>query len=178
LILWVPLATAEDPAPPATDPDLIARIVAEEQETERRRVGVTRFRASNSQTLSSSIGFLWTRQPISYSCVSTCKFKGPLLQLEPGIGGGQVSVGYATLIATGPRNERFLSDVYLGLGIKGALLRTWSDTASEPADRTFAGIEGEFTITRFNFSLGMLYDLSDHGPGDGWRTTFGMGWGF
>jgi hypothetical protein len=88
------------------------------------------------------------------------------------------SAGYAYLIASQTPGRRFLSEVYVGVGVKGSLLRTWGATSVEPADQTFAGIEGEFTITRFNFSLGVLYGLSDHGREDRWRTTFGVGWGF
>ena len=181
LTLVTTVAAGQDtprPSDPGVDSGLVERIVAEEQDFEVRRVGLARLRASRPQVLSAGVGVIWARLPKNFACVSACEYRGPIVQIEPGIGGGQLSAGYAFLIASRPPGERFLSDVFIGAGIKGSLLRTWSGSTINPSDQTFVGAEGEFTITRFNFSLGALYGVSDNSRGNRWRATFGFGWGF
>ncbi len=65
----------------------------------------------------------------------------------------------------------------MGFAVKAALLRTWGNATLDPPGQTFAGVEGAFTVTRVNFSLGLFGRLSDRGDRD-WLATAGIGWGF
>ncbi len=81
------------------------------------------------------------------------------------------------MVAEKRHNKRFLADIYIAFGFKGVLLRTWGGANLTPADRTFAGIEFSYTVTRINFSIGTLRRV-DRAPGDDWIVTAGAGWGF
>ena len=127
MLIVGPLAAARaDVAPPgdALPEDIATRILEEDRDVERRVVGLTRFRVSFPQRASAAIGAMMVRQPARYDCTTVCEYKGVFVQAEPGFSGGELSAGYAVLMGEKGRNERFLSKVYLGYGIKGALLRT------------------------------------------------------
>ncbi len=81
------------------------------------------------------------------------------------------------MIAEKRHRKRFLADVYLAFGVKGVLLRTWDGANLTPPNRTFAGIEFSYTVTRINFSIGTLRRV-DRAAGDDWIVSAGMGWGF
>jgi hypothetical protein len=100
-----------------------------------------------------------------------------MLQIEPGLTGGQLSAGWARVLGEKKNNKFFLHDVYVAFGAKAVLMRTWGDSPLHPQDQTLAGVEGEFTIARVNFSLGLLRSLADR-PEDRWVITGGLGWGF
>lgn len=172
------LAAGPGVAAPDEHDELRARILAEERDSETRVVGLLRVRASHPQGISGAVGAMRVRQPASYDCRTTCAQRGPFVQLEPGLGGLQLGAGWARLIAERGGRERFLSQVYVGFGIKGVLLRTWDDRALRPAGQSFAGIEGEFSITTVNFSLGLLRGISVGRDDERWVVTGGLGWGF
>ena len=91
--------------------------------------------------------------------------------------GGSRRTGNVIMGETG-RTRSFLSDIYLAYGIKGALLRTWGGADLRPADQTFVGVEGDFTVIRVNFSLGVFRHVGSGNPDDDWIVTGGIGWGF
>jgi hypothetical protein len=165
--------------PPETSrSDTVASILAEENDTERRVVGLSRFRLSFPQRFSAAVGAMWVRQPVSYDCSSVCKLKGPFVQVEPGYSGGQLSAGYAVVMGERGDNKHFLSRAFLGYGIRGALLRTWNDADLTPADQTLLGVEGDFSIININFSLGVFHHIGSGDPDNPWVVTGGVGWGF
>lgn len=158
--------------------DLTSQIVADEQERELRIVGLTRFRASFPQRLSGSVGAMFVRQPVSYDCHTVCRFRGLIVQAEPGYSGGQLSIGYADLTGETGHRRRFLTKYFLGYGIKAALLRTWNGADLTPSDQTLAGVEGEYSVIGINFSLGLFHHVGSGDPSDPWLVTGGVGWGF
>jgi hypothetical protein len=170
------LAAAEEQEPPVEDP--LARILAHEQQLERRSVGLVRLRASYPQLVSGALGVMRVRQPADYDCTTVCDYRGLILAIEPGLGGIQLGAGWATVVGDKKRNERFLSDVYVGFGVRGVVLQTWGAARLEPRDQTFAGVEGNFTIASTSFSLGLTRGLYP-APGEKrWLVTGGLGWGF
>jgi hypothetical protein len=168
----------EPPSGEAPPQDITARILEEDRDLERRVVGLTRFRLSHPQRASAAIGAMMVRQPARYDCSTVCEYRGVFVQAEPGISGGELSAGYAVLMGEKGRNEHFLSRVYLGYGIKGALLRTWNDADLTPSDQTLVGVEGDFTIIHVNFSLGLFRPVDTGEAEDPWVVTGGVGWGF
>jgi hypothetical protein len=68
--------------------------------------------------------------------------------------------------------------VHLAGGVRASLLRTWGDSPLGDEPQTLAGVEGELTITRVNFTIGLFRAVSGAGPHDDWVVTGGIGWGF
>ena len=62
--------------------------------------------------------------------------------------------GYALLVGERKRNQRFLSDIYVGWGVRGALLRTWGDSTLDPSGQTFVGAEADLTVASANIGVG------------------------
>ena len=67
--------------------------------------------------------------------------------------------------------------VYLALGFKGTVLRTWGSESLEPRDQTYAGAEFEFSVAKVNFGVGALNRV-DGDAGRPWIVTAHLGWGF
>ena len=162
----------------ATSPDITTSILEEQQTTESRVVGLSRFRVSYPQRVSGALGAMWVRQPTSYDCSAVCDFKGPFVQAEPGLSGGQLSVGYAALKAEKRNNKHFLSRTFLGYGIRAALLRTWNDASLTPPDQTLLGVEADLSIIHINFSLAVFHHVGSGDPDDPWIVSGGIGVGF
>ena len=178
MLMALPLAAAhaEDPVGELTEAE--QAVLDDYLSIERRTVAVIGARLSYPQRVSASLGAMFVRQPADYDCRTVCDFRGPLIQLEPGMDSLQLAVGYGMLVGERKDNSFALSDVYVGRGLKGVLLRTWEGSPLSPETQTLVGVEGEFTVTRVNFSLGVLRSLSGSDPDRRWVATGGIGWGF
>jgi hypothetical protein len=175
------LATPLPPPPPDAESagDRIReQILDEEQDRETRVVGIGRARVSFPQQFSVAAGAIVASQPRSWDCTTVCEFRGFVFEAEPGLSGGQLSAGYAVIMGETGSAGNFLTDVYLAYGVRGALLRTWGDADLRPEDQTLAGVEGEFTVIRISFSLGLFRSVGSSTPEDDWILTGGAGWGF
>jgi hypothetical protein len=161
----------------AEDKSLIDQVREEDEQRETRWTGFSRIRAGYPQGVSAGLGVIRARLPESWGCATACPFRGLTVQLEPGIRGVQLSAGFATLVAEKRHRKYFLADVHLAFGVKGVLLQRWDEARLAAAERTFAGIEFSFTVTRINFSIGTLRRV-DRIAGDDWIVSAGMGWGF
>jgi hypothetical protein len=175
-------AWSDDPEPTATTgaasaDELAERIIEHELDTEPRTVRIAALRLSYPQLVSGSFGWLATRQPRDYDCRTPCDMWGPFTQIEPGLGGGKISVGYGRVIGEQRRGPIALSGVYLALGIKATVLRTWGSASLEPEDQTYAGAEFEFSVAKVNMGIGALNRMQGS-SGEEWIVTGYMGWGF
>lgn len=172
-LLATPCHGAED-APERS----LLELIREEDEQRRARWDLfPRVRVGYPQSISAGLGVVRSRLPESWDCVTTCPFRGLTVQLEPGIGGIQLSAGFGTLVAEKRHRARFVSDVHLAFGVKGVLLHRWDSSALDSAERTFGGIELSYTVTRINFSIATLRRL-ERVQGRDWTVTAAMGWGF
>jgi hypothetical protein len=160
------------------DESLIEEVRRHDSRVELRRVGLLGARLSHPQQLAASVGMIWGHQPEDFSCATACDFRGPLLQVEPGLAGTQISGGYGIIVGELGRNRRFLRRVIVGWAAKLAILRTYGGAKVEPPDQTFFGAEAEFTITSVNFRLGVFRSFTEVDDGDRWLVTAGIGWGF
>jgi hypothetical protein len=89
---------------------------------------------------------------------------GLLLQVEPGIGGGKIGVGYAKgLLNVG------------GAGVKAFYMRTWGRPVFVERNRSYAGVEADATLF-LKLSVGVMRSIDD-GPRDT-AFTGGIGFGF
>ncbi len=169
------VSAEEPPSVPGTT-DLLDEITRHDDDLERRIVGLWGARASRALALSARVGLMVARQPASFDCTTTCEYRGPLVQLEPGIGGGQLSFGHGKVIGEHRGNRHFLAHVFLAYAVKGVILHSWSDASSVEPGETYLGVEGDLTAVMVNFSLGIFRHVS--GDDDDWIVTAGLGWGF
>jgi len=124
-----------------------------------------------------SLGLLATTVPAHSGCHLYCSMEGPFAKVAAGPGGGEISLGWATVTGRIGRSGHSLNATWLGLSARATLLRTWKPYSTWRANRTYAGIELEASIARVNFTLGALRRTAG-GPNDHWLFTWGIGWGF
>jgi hypothetical protein len=94
---------------------------------------------------------------------------GLLLQLQPGIGGGALNLGWvpASFAAQGTQA--------IAVGVKARLLWTWGSPWGTEAGRTYGGFEVAVAVG-VKLSVGLLWKL-DAGEGDDHIVTWGVGLG-
>lgn len=132
-----------------------------------------------SAPLSASFAALgiWDRRGFRPDCRLTCDLRGPIVQGEIGLRGAQLGAGYGAAVVDRRWSPGIVSDVYAAAGVKGVLVRTWDGLGISPGDQWLLGVEFEGTISRINFSVGVLKTL--HASADrSWEWTGGVGWGF
>jgi hypothetical protein len=174
------------PPPPIPSPQsnqasgdvLMDAVAAADRTRESRHYLLLAADVSYPKRVSGSLAVLFTSVPTYLDCRGVCDMRGMVAQIEPGLAGGQVSLGFARIIAQAGESERVLSRFYLAYGLKAALLRTWGDSPFDPEDQTLAGIESEFSIDRVNFRLGVFRRISNVGSKEHLIVTGGLGWGF
>ena len=89
---------------------------------------------------------------------------GLLIQVEPGLGGGKVGLGYAKgLLNVG------------GAGMKAFYMRTWGPTLWAQKNRGYVGVEADATLF-MKLSVGVMRTVGE-GPRDT-AFTGGIGIGF
>lgn len=95
--------------------------------------------------------------------------RGLLFQVQPGIGGIALNVGYAPVTFEGNRLQA------VGVALKARLLRTYGSPLGTEPGRTYAGVEGAVAIG-VKLSAGVLWKLDD-GEGKDTLFTWGIGLG-
>jgi len=181
LRIFVGLCCAALALPGAADDDpsaLIEEVRLHDSRTERRYVGLLGAQISHPQQVAASIGVIRVRQPEDWDCTTACDFRGPMFQFEPGLAGTQVGLGYGIIVGEKGRSKSFVHRILVGWGAKATILRTYGGAVVDPPDQTYFGVEGEFTITQVNFSLGVMRSFHDTAGEDRWLVTGGIGWGF
>jgi hypothetical protein len=171
---------AEAPGAPASAVDsnaLVDRIVAEEENRRGRILGLGGAHLSYPQGISASIAVMFSSQPASYDCGTPCDLRGPFVELEPGLGGGKLSLGWSRVSGTTNRSGSFLKAAYIGAAIKATVLRTWGDLGWVESGRTYTGVEFGLPVAQANLGVGLLYRV-DSGDGHRWLVTGSIGWGF
>lgn len=164
-----------DPEPGRSD--LTEEIEAEEHERRRFALGLAGAHVTYPQVLSASMAVMLTSQPVSYDCTTPCDFRGPFAQIEPGLGGGKLSIGWARVTGNTNRSGGFLKAAFIGAVYKVTVLQTWGDHGWIEGGRTYAGFGLGLPVARANLGLGLLYRV-DNGAGGRWLVTGGAGWGF
>lgn len=95
---------------------------------------------------------------------------GVVFQVQPGIAGGSLNVGFVPVSFAAQGTQA------ISAGVKARLLRTWGSPWGADPDRTYAGLEAAVVIG-VKASVGVLWKL---GSEAGRRTvvTWGVGVGF
>lgn len=176
----LPNGAPEEARPRSEDPWSIAdRVRADVDGTSLRWLGIARVRYSIPLEFSVGGGAVVARMPASHDCTAFCEYRGFVAQIEPGSAGGQLGVGYARLVGVPKPRSAFLNNVYVGWSARAVLVRTWGDSELDPARQTLAGFEGQFSLPRVSFNLGVLRRISAaHEGADRYVYTAGIGWGF
>ena len=176
LALAAPARAEGDTPPGEADPTEAIHLEAEDRV--RRAIGLWGLGYSWPMEVYGSVSVLFTSVPASYDCRTTCKFKGLLLQLEPSFEALRLNLGYAVAIGETGSVRPFLAKTYLAYGLNASLLRTFSNSTLDPPEQTLAGVEGVFTITNVNFSLGLYHHVAGGPPEQDWLLTIALGYGF
>jgi hypothetical protein len=123
-------------------------------------------------------GVIATRMPASYECKTSCLFRGVTVQVAAGLGGSEFALGYGSLIGESGSGVWLLRRVFVGYGVRAAVVRTWGLSTLDPSGATFLGVEGAMTVAQFGLKLGVFHRVEPvSGQGD-WRIFGGAGWGF
>jgi hypothetical protein len=127
-------------------------------------------RISTPQLVSASFGYLIgpldapPRAPGDPEPTKMYMPRGLLVQVEPGVGGGKVGLGFAKgLLNVG------------GAGAQAFYMRTWGQPLWGTKNRSYAGLEVDATLF-LKVSLGVMRSI-DPGPRDT-AFTGGLGFGF
>jgi hypothetical protein len=155
----------------------IELLIEEDEDRRRFALGLPGLHISYPQVASASIAVMTTSQPRSYDCTTPCDFRGFFAELEPGLGGGKLSLGWARVTGTTNRSGSLLRAGFIGAAYKLTVLRTWGNHGWVEGGRTYAGFELGVPVAQANVGLGLLYRV-DGGAGGRWLVTGGAGWGF
>jgi len=153
------------------------RLVEEDENRCRYTLGLAGVQLTYPQVISASLAVMFASQPASYDCRTPCDFRGPFIQIEPGLNGGKLSVGWGRVTGETNRPGSFLAAAFIGLAYKATVFHSWSDTGPVAPGRTYAGLEVGLPVARANLGLGLLYRV-DGGDAGRWLVTGGAGWGF
>jgi hypothetical protein len=155
----------------------MGKVDAEEQDQRRFALGLPGLHVTYPQVATVSIAVMATSQPRSYDCTTPCDFRGPFVELEPGLGGGKLSLGWARVTGNTNRWGSLLKAGFIGAAYKLTVLKTWGDLGWIDSGRTYAGFEFGLPVAQANVGIGLLYRV-DSGDGGRWLVTGGAGWGF
>jgi hypothetical protein len=93
--------------------------------------------------------------------------RGLLLQVQPGIGGGAVNLGFV------PVSFHAQGTQAIAVGVKARLLRTWGSPWGTQPGRTYAGFEAGVAVG-VKLAAGVLWKV-DSGAGDDRIVTWSVG---
>jgi len=159
------------------DATAMEKVVAEDEDRRRFALGLAGLHITYPLVASASLAVMLTSQPSTYDCATPCDFRGPFIELEPGLGGGKLSVGWSRVTGKTNRSGSFLKAAFIGAAYKVTVLRTWGDLGWVEGGRTYAGLELGLPVAQANLGLGLLYRV-DGGDGGRWMVIGGAGWGF
>ncbi len=152
-------------------------VASEDEDRRGIMLGLGGLHLSYPQVVSTSLAVMLSSQPVTYDCRTPCIFRGPFVEVEPGLGGGKLSLGWSRVTGKTNRSGTFLKAAFIGVAYKLTILRTWSDLGWVPKNRTYAGFEIGVPVAQANIGFGLLYRVDD-GDGKKWTITGSVGWGF
>lgn len=163
---------------PAFPPAMPERLEAIDQDRARHTFGLWRGAVSHPLSVAATLGALVVSLPRTHDCRSLCEMRGLTVHLSAGVTGGELAVGWARTFAETDSRHRFLANVPLAYGIRGAVMRTWGDSPLDPAAQTLAGVEAALTITRVSFTVGAFVPVGGAPHHESRVLTGSIGFGF
>ncbi len=167
----------DETVPSRAERRLEARIIEESRHPLVRWAGLWRAGLAGPLGPSAAIGTMRGRFPSGTPCHLLCSFRGPYAEVAAGPGGMSLSFGYGRIWGDLTRRGHVVRHAYMGMGLRGTLLRTWNGLGGAPPGATYAGPEIEFSVAKLNLFLGGLRRLDGRHAGD-WLVTWGLGFGF
>ena len=155
-----------------------APAVADDGPAEARTGGLLRAHWNYPAKAQLGFGVVVGHMPEDFDCKTTCLFRGVSIQGAAGPGAGELAIGYASLVGETGRGDWLLRHVYMGWGVRAAMVRTWGSSTLDPEGATFAGVEGAFTIAQVGITLGFFRRFESIPGESDWKVFGGMGWGF
>ena len=144
----------------------------------RRSGGLIRAHWDYPAEASVGFGVIVTRMPGNFDCKTTCNYRGATIQGSVGLGAGELAIGYGSVVGETGHGDWLLRRVFVGYGVRAALLRTWGESSLTPEGRTYWGVEGAFTLSQFNVMIGVFRPVSPSDDLRSWHVFGGAGWGF
>ena len=123
-------------------------------------------------------GMIATRMPANFECHTACLFRGVTLQGSAGLGGGELALGYGSLMGETGRGNWLLRRAFVGYGVRASVVRTWGLSTLDPGGATFLGVEGAMTVAQFGIRLGVFHRVEPAAGQADWQVFGGAGWGF
>jgi len=170
----------DPPPPPAAEPvsrETLSAVTTDEGQRRRRSLWTWQAGWLEPMGPTVSLGLLQASTPAHSDCLPSCNMGGLFAKATAGPGGGELSLGWATLNGRITRHGHGLDATWLGFSARAAVLRTWEPYSTWRANRTYAGAGLEASIARFSFTLGAMRRIAG-GPNDHWLFTWGLAWGF
>lgn len=96
---------------------------------------------------------------------------GLLLQVQPGVGGGAVNLGWVPVSFAAQGTQA------IAVGVKAKVLRTWGSPWGTEPGRTYGGFELAVAVGA-KLSVGYLWKVDSGGAGRDRLFTWGVGIGF
>lgn len=166
LVLCAAPALAQEPAPSSPMPVGTAPATAVPEDAALSRVEpAMNVELGSPQWLSANLGL---RLPIG-GLLGKGYGHGLLLQVQPGIGGGAVNLGWVPVSFAAQGTQA------IAVGVKARLLRTWGSPWGTEPGRTYGGFEVAAAVG-VKLSVGVLWKLDD-GAGDDTIVTWAIGLG-
>jgi hypothetical protein len=162
--------------PAVDDAQWKERLRVEEADRRHQVLGLPGAQVSYPLAISGSIAGMLTSQPRGWDCTTPCDFRGPFAQLEAGLGGGRLSLGWTRVTGHTDPSGSILTAGFIGTAYKLTALQTWGDLGWVEAGRTYAGLEITVPVAQAKVGLGLLYRVD--GDDGRWLVTGGAGWGF
>src|SRR5262245_43367181 len=116
--------------------------------------------------------------PADFECKTPCLFHGVTLQVSAGLGGGELALGYGSLVGESGRGDWLLRRVFMGYGVRAAAVRTWGESTLDPHGATFVGVEAGLVVAQFGLRIGVFRRTELVAGDEDWRIFGGAGWGF
>jgi hypothetical protein len=111
------------------------------------------------------LGLSWNRPQGAWGAL------GPVVQLEPGFGGGKINIGY--------RYCRYHFLPVMGAGLYASLMRTWGDPLGDvQPGQTYAGLETTLSLAILHFNAGVFRHVEGDDGEHTWIATLGLAAGF
>jgi hypothetical protein len=145
---------------------------------EPRTAGLIRAHWDYPAKASFGFGVIAARLPADFRCFTSCLYHGVTVQGAAGLGGGELAVGYGSVVGDTGLGERLVRRVYVGYGVRAAVVRTWGASTLDPEGATFFGVEGAMTVAQFGLRLGVFHRAEPVSGQSDWRLFGGAGWGF
>ena len=143
-----------------------------------RTAGLLRVHWDYPAKASLGFGVVVAKLPSSFDCHTSCLLHGVTIQGAAGLGGGELAIGYGSVIGESGRGAWLLRHAFVGYGVRAAAVRTWGASTLDPHGATYVGVEGAMVIAQFGLRMGVFRRTEPVVGEKDWRIFGGAGWGF